>query len=158
MDAFDWMFGLKNFERSLVYMEANNPESMDCSADITITEDYQRVQIRIYPNFWDATPFHRRMYLLHEMCHTLIQPIQREAKELRLGNLRTQEQVTFATEKVTSAVTILFDELIRGGRRWMRTAYKKYERSELSKPKKKIHMASKKPAAKPMKKAAAKKK
>ncbi len=158
LNELDWMFSLKNHERTLVYMKENDPDSPDCAADITITEDYMRIKIRIYPNFWEFPPHNRRMFLLHEMCHTIVQPIQREAKELRIGNLRTQEQVTFATEKVTSNITIILDDLFRGGRRFIRNAYAKYARSELPKPKRKKHMASKKPAAKPMKKAAPKKK
>lgn len=146
MNELDWMFSLKNHERTLVYMEKNDPDSEDCVADITITEDYMRIKIRLYPNFWEFSPYYRRMFLLHEMCHTLIQPIQREAQELRLGNLRTDQQVTFATEKVTSNVTVILDDLLRGGRRFMLAAYQKYSRSELSKSKKKKSMKT--PASK----------
>lgn len=144
MESLDWFFGVSNQERHLLYAKDANPDSTDCAADISITEDYQRIYVTIYPHFWDHNEERQREFLTHEYSHYLIQPIQRIARELQEGRLHTKEDITGATEKATSSVAIMIDALLSGGRRYMIKAYKEYL------PKKK---KAKKPLKRPGKKA-----
>ena len=140
MEQLDWFYGVSNQERHLHYAKEQDPESPDCTADISVDEPYQRIHITIYPSFWKASEDTQREYITHEYTHYLVQPLQRIAKNLQKGRLHTEKDISDAVEKVTSSVAIMVDALLSGHRRYMLRAYKNY----LTKPKAKKKKKSKK--------------
>lgn len=149
LEQMDWFFAMKNHERDLFICKEEKQDCPSCAAEITMNERYSRISIRLYPPFWEQPLENQRETLLHEMCHTLILPVQHEATELLDGKLRTSDQVAYAVENSTSRVTIIIDALLCNGRKFMRDAYRKYTLgSNIKKTNKKKTMASKKSAAK----------
>lgn len=126
MEQLDWFYGVSNQDRYLNYKKQNDPESPDSAADISIDEQYQRMTISIYPNFWDNTEKDQRAFMIHEYTHYLVQPLQRVARNLHSGRLHTEKDINEAVEKVTSSVTIIIDALLSGKRGYMLKAYEDF--------------------------------
>lgn len=163
LDSFDLFFCLKNHERTILFQTEDSGRN---AAEINMNEKYNRITIKIFPCFLTNTLEDQRMFLLHEMCHTLIRPVQEEAQNMINGKLCTQDQLNFSVENATSKVTYLLDIMLLGARQYMKDAYKKYAGSITKKvtkkkimktPASKAKMAVAKKAMPAMKKGSAKK-
>jgi hypothetical protein len=126
MEALDWMFSITNFDRTLHYMHEADDSSPDCIAEVSVTREYQRITISIYPKFWELDAEKQRKALLHEYCHSETEPLQHQAEALRKGHLVTEKQVSEAVEEVTSRMENHLDALLRGRKKFMRDAYAAY--------------------------------
>lgn len=120
---FQWMFGVQNYTRTLIYSKDNKDEA---AAEIRIDEDYQRIRITIYPCFFENTIENQREYLLHEFCHYLTDPIAEIACDLANGKVQTDYNRRFANEKSTSRTTNIIDKLLTDNLTFAKRAYATY--------------------------------
>lgn len=123
-DQLEYLFAVNNYDRSFVWKQQDTPELV--GADVTISIPYQRITICVYPVFWTHTLREQREMILHEFCHTIIQPIQNVATDLFEGKFRTEKERIDAVEHATSRVAQLLDAQLRGKNRYARIAYEKY--------------------------------
>ena len=122
-DQMEYLFAVNNYDRSFTYKEQ---DSEGVGAEVEINVPYQRINIAIYPIFWKHTLKEQREMILHEFCHTVIQPVQAVARDLFEGKFRTEQERKDAVEQSTSQVAQLLDSLLRGRSLYARKAYEKY--------------------------------
>ena len=118
-----WAFGLQNWDRSLTF-EKLDKENIACQ--IEIQEDYQRIQIYIYPCFFNYKLESQREYLLHEFCHYLTDPLANLAWKMSSGKLETDENRREAKEKSTSMMANILDKLLTDNMPFAKEAYREY--------------------------------
>lgn len=123
LEDIQWLFAIQNYERSVVFKEEADGVSF---ADITVMDDYQRVQINIYPRFWEESREYQIKIIMHELVHTWIYPIQRIADNLFEGKLETEEHIRHALERTVCSVENAVHGLLLGRYRYSRDAYKKW--------------------------------
>lgn len=119
----DWMFGLQNYDRSFTF-EKENKENW--AARIDVQEDYQRIQIFIYPSFFDVSLQKQREYLLHEFCHYLTDSIAVVAWKLSCGELVPDKLRKESVEKSTSMICNILDKLLTGKMTFVKKSYEDY--------------------------------
>lgn len=127
LEQFDWMFGVQNFHRNLVYKE--NDETSNGSlktAEIFFYEDYQELEIDLFPEFFKSSFQDQRKILLHEFCHVITIPSKKIAFDLLDGRLVTPDKIKDVNEEATSKIENLLDQLLRGNLTYAREAYKNY--------------------------------
>lgn len=120
---FEYAFGLQNYDRTISFPKENYKDN---AARVEIQEDYQRIQIYIYPSFFDVDQTMQREYLLHEFCHYLTDPICTVAWNLSNGKFVTDEIRRMENEKSTSRTTNLIDKLLTDKMQFAKKAYKQY--------------------------------
>lgn len=120
-----WMFGLQNYDRSIVFEKVDHERF---AAKVEIQEDYQRIQIYIYPSFFVKNLKTQREYLLHEFCHYLTDAIHTVAWKLSCGKFETDENRKDANEKSTSMIANILDKLLTDNMTFAKKAYKEYEK------------------------------
>lgn len=123
LKEMEWTFGLQNYDRSISFLKEDYKEY---AARVEIQDDYQRIQISIYPSFFDKDTRTQREYLLHEFCHYLTDPIASVAWHLSNGKFVTDDHRRFENEKSTSRVTNILDKLLTDKMSFAKSAYKKY--------------------------------
>lgn len=122
----EYLFGLQNYDRTISYEDTEAKESGEYAASIIVEEDYQRIHIKIYPCFWNATPKNQAGYILHEFCHFLTDSLSSLTTDLMNGNFQSKEHRRMAVEKSTSSVTNVIELFLSGKRNWMKKCYTKY--------------------------------
>lgn len=130
MNQLDWFFGLKGYERNLIFCEK---DESSISASITTEENYQRITLKIYPCFFEETLEAQREIILHEYSHTILQTTKVLAYNLLEGNLETKKTIDYENERATSKIQHLLNSLLEGNSQYVVKAYK----NVLSKKKKK---------------------
>ncbi len=122
-EDIDWMFHINGFEKAIIWKE--NDEN-DFAAAVSFDEEYQRVIIKIYPNFFNHELGDQRKFLLHELCHYFIHPMDNLLDNLLEGKLITKIQAAKENEKATSQITNVLDQLLQGRLKYAQQAYKDY--------------------------------
>lgn len=123
LEQFDWMFGVKNFDRRLIWVEKEEGDKM---AEIFFVEDYQQIDISLYPLFLTKSLNEQRKALLHEFCHIITLPSKQALHDLINGKFVTEERSREINETATSKIENLLDKLLQGQLTYAQEAYKKY--------------------------------
>lgn len=123
MSQLDFVFHVQNFDRTVV-LKKEDYDNRAC--DIKTDLEYQRIEISIYPCFFENSLEDQRMYLLHEYCHVLLKPLAQVVSNLQDGKLETKEHRIFAVEQTTSAMANILAALLKGRMRYARKAYADY--------------------------------
>ena len=127
--GMDWMFNTNQMDRSVIYVK-DNPEPNEFGdsvcAEIFYDEKYQRVEIKIFPNFFEKSLENQRKMLLHELCHTLTLPAKLESRKLLDGRLITADTIHDTNERFTSKIENILDDLLKGNLHYAKKAYKNY--------------------------------
>jgi hypothetical protein len=127
IEQFDWMFSTQNFEQSVTFEKEDDfLNDTPITRRITYDDMYQRIEIQIFPTFFDLSLDRQRKVLLHEFVYTFTIPLNRIAYDLHAGNLYTPEHISRAHERATSKIENILDKLLRGGMRYAKQAYKEY--------------------------------
>jgi len=129
LSRMDWMFNTNQMDRSVIYpKETPEPNEFGDSvcAEIFYDEKYQRVEIKVFPNFFTKSPTEQRKMLLHELCHTLTLPAKLESRKLLDGKLITADQIAETNERLTSKIENIIDDLFQGNLKYAKVAYKNY--------------------------------
>lgn len=123
LEKFDWMFQTTYHDKKISIMKEDEDGKM---AEIVYVQEYQQIEVRVYPLFFKHSKGEQRKALLHEMCHVINAPSKRISSELLEGKLITPEQIRMANEEATSKIENLLDRLLTGGLGYAKQAYKKY--------------------------------
>lgn len=123
LGQMDWLFGLNNFERELIFKKVDED---DKGAEIAFEENYQRVTINIYPAYFEEKVEYQRKILLHEFCHCITIPSKCLGYDLLDGELVTRGQIKQENERMTSKFENILDGLLQGKLRYASKAYKDY--------------------------------
>lgn len=127
-----WLFGVGNFKCTVTFETKSEGNT---AADITVDESYQRISICVYPLFFKSDESWQRQYLIHELCHFFIAPIQKIAENLRRGEFETAQHVTDAVEKSTSRCEKVILLLLENKRPWAIKDFNKYIVKKVAKKK-----------------------
>lgn len=123
LEAMDWMFDLSNFDKTILFPEEDEGEK---AAKFLLREDYQDVNITIYPRFFEEKKESQRKILLHELCHAITQESRTAMVNLSDGVLVTTSRISDINERETSRIENLLDALLQGRLKYARDAYAKY--------------------------------
>lgn len=128
LEDMQWLFGVQNFDRGLHYArdDEGKVEGERPAAAVHIDESYQRIEITIYPCFWNHSRKKQAEYLLHEFCHYITHPLASLADNLMAGKLQTQEHRTVAVERTTSTVANFVDMFLCNKLSFAKKGYNKY--------------------------------
>lgn len=126
LDEIDWLFAVNNWEKTISFEKENNSENRHTAATITPNEKYQRLKITIFPEFFTCSRNEQRKILLHELCHILVAPMLINTDDLFNGKVVTDDQITFAHERVTTSIENILDGLLQGRLKYAKAAYSKY--------------------------------
>lgn len=123
LQQMQWMFGLQNYDRNIEFVKEAHK---DRAASIEIDEEYQRIKIKTYPQFFEHTKKDQRVFLLHEFCHYLTDSISEVAYQLHIGNFETDKNRKDACEKSTSQIVNILDKFLTDKLSFAKKEYKKY--------------------------------
>jgi hypothetical protein len=123
LQDMQWLFECGNFERHVTFKDQDEDGKM---CEIKYEEDYQRIYIKIYPNFKGETPYYQRKALLHELSHIFCIPMNLLNLDLLDGRFHTREEMKFAHERATSKIENILDGLLQGKYKYALQAYKRY--------------------------------
>lgn len=129
LEDLDWLFQIQNIQKKIEYFKEDEDSK---AAEITYREDYQTINLKIYPCFFEESPEDQRKLLLHELCHTITLPMNRALIEYMQGKAITEETARVLHERATSQIENILDGLLQGRMRYALRGYKDY----LDKPKK----------------------
>lgn len=123
LEDIQWLFQVQNYEKTIEIMKEDEDEKC---AEVTFTEDYQRIKVKLYPCFFEQTAKEQRKALLHELCHTITIPMNRAFVEFMEGKAVTQETARVLHERATSQIENIIDGLLQGRFSYARKAYNNY--------------------------------
>lgn len=126
VQQFQELFGVQMYDRTIGLSAVAKKNNIDCVAEIEIFEDYQRINIIIYPLFFSNTRENQRQYLLHEFCHYLTNDVFEAGDSLRHGQFVSPKQMGAANEKSTSKIANIIEALLLGKCGYARDAYARY--------------------------------
>lgn len=128
LNRVDYAFGINPLERQ-VYIKKEDEvgsEGRGLVARITFEQDYQRLAVEIFPEFFNRGLMEQRKTLLHELCHSITIPSKMAMHDLLDGKLVTADQIRRINEEETSKIENLLDRLLDSGLQYFKDAYKDY--------------------------------
>ena len=123
LDAVDWAFGLNGYEKHIILKKV---DSENMAAEIVYREDYQAVEIGLYPLFFTQTLKEQRKCLLHELCHAITLQSKGALHDTLKGLLITPKRIREINETETSKIENIIHRLITGGLGYLKQGYKDY--------------------------------
>lgn len=127
LNQFDWFFSIKNYDRELFIKEKDEErENGTLLAEISFDDEYQKIDLSIYPIFFKYKPKKQRKALLHEFIHTITIPSRDQALDLLNGKLVTKKSILEENERLTSKIENLLDLLLSNNGAYMKKSYKDY--------------------------------
>lgn len=105
-------FYLGEYDMTIEYMEEDYD---DASADIEIDSVYLTLKLRIYPAFYkdyQEDNYWIKRYLIHEFSHALLEPIEKQVKDLQNGLLITNNERVETLERQTQRITNIICDLL----------------------------------------------
>lgn len=123
LEDMQWLFQVQNYERKLSIMKEDLD---DKCAEVIFNEDYQRIQIKLFPCFFEQTLEEQRKALLHEFCHTITIPMNKLTIDFMSGKAVTEETVRTVHERSTSQIENIVDGLLRLRFAYARKGYNHY--------------------------------
>jgi len=138
LSQLDWFFSIKNFNRTLTLEKKDEErENGTVGAEIFYDDEYQNIELSIYPIFFKKKLETQRKILLHEFIHTLTIPSRDQALDLLNGKLVTKKSILEENERLTSKIENLLDLLLTNQGTFIKDAYKDYMKDKSKKEKKK---------------------
>lgn len=122
LKTFDFLFGVQYYEKSITYSD----QKQNVFADIIVDREYQRINITIYPKFFQQSLQEQRQTLIHELCHTITEDLSDIGESLLAGRLKTKEDLRVANEEATSKIANLLDRFLQDKFDFAKKAYKNY--------------------------------
>lgn len=123
---FRYLFGIQNYEPHIYIHHHPHPENEHVAAAIEQDDEYQRLNLYLYPSFFSSPLDKQRAYLLHEFCHTLTSRLLFATDELKAGRFITPQDIKRASEEATSKMTTIIENIFLGFEKDAQKAYKKY--------------------------------
>lgn len=133
-DGIQWLFQVQNFSRNLTIQKEDEGKKV---AEIIFREDYQEIEIKIYPCFFKENLKEQRKILLHELCHTITIPQYNMLIEFIRGKTITEESADSIHERSTCQIENILDGLLQNRMSYARLAYKEYLKVPKKRKKKK---------------------
>ena len=124
LNSFDELFQLKNYDRVLCVAKYDDGET---TADIAFSENYMQMTIRLYPKFFLQDKETQRKDILHEICHTITNPMHEIVLSMLDGKLMTKSISRETLEKATCQIENIVDLLLRNRRADVKKAYADYK-------------------------------
>jgi len=124
VEEIQCMFSIQNFERKITFFDV---ASDNTQASFVFDEEYQRIDLKIYPIFFDQTLEEQRKVLLHELCHSFTNPQKQLTDNIIVDGLFVgKNQIHETCEKSTSQIENALDALLQGKLKYAVTAYNNY--------------------------------
>lgn len=120
---FDWLFGTQNYERHIVLKKEDKD---GVSMEFQFEENYQRIELSIYPTFFRQTLEDQRKSILHEFCHSITLPSKTALYEFIDGKFITPQRVKDINEQETSKIENLLHDLLINHNKFAKKVYKDY--------------------------------
>ena len=123
LEKMDWLFCTNNHDRIIIWKEKDKD---DVAAQITYNEEYQSIDIDIYPCFFTQNLETQRKTLLHELIHSITLPSKIALQDFLDGKFITPQEIRKINETETSKIENIMDGLLRGRLKYAVKAYKEY--------------------------------
>jgi len=102
IDKLKDMFFLQGWEICINYHKEPCADSPGVTAEVHTTWKYRRVELQIFPIFWDQPEDEAKSILVHEFVHVvLVQPFEL-ISGARNGRLITSDEVSAVNEHTTT--------------------------------------------------------
>lgn len=128
LEGMDWLFQIQNLTKRILWEKED--EEGKC-AEVIYREDYQSIDIKIYPCFFEEDLVGQRKILLHELCHTITIPMNRLTLDFMRGKAVTEETVRVAHERSTSQVENILDGLLQNRLCYAKRTYNNFLKKDV---------------------------
>jgi len=89
-------------------------EDADVRAEVDLNRTYLEICIKIFPEFWKDTLITQERTIIHELVHTIVQPLKLKAHEKRKLSFKEidniQKEVEYLTEYITNLLWDAYEE------------------------------------------------
>jgi hypothetical protein len=109
---------LQHWTVHVTFVDTQTEDDLCCRAEVEFDIVYLEIKIKIYPIFWDDPVIARERTILHELSHTLVEPLKRRACKCIKGKGRkylqqvdeVQREVETLTEYITNLLWDCYEE------------------------------------------------
>lgn len=128
INEIDWMFQVNNHNKKIIFMDKDEdtPDGDQFCGEIFYNEEYQIIEVKLWPIFETRTREEQRKILLHEMCHIINTDSKAALCHALEGKLTHTRRITEINEKATSVIENIIDRLLTDRLTYAKKAYEKY--------------------------------